>query len=115
MSFDKQSSYHNHNLTHQINKNKCKHCDKNFARSGDLAKHMMIHTGQKNFKCTVCNKQFTQNGNLKVHMRIHTGEKPYQCSYCSKTFYTNQHCKTHVIGSLHDQVIYQSICLYVQE
>ena len=46
---------------------KCHHCGKVFPYIGHLARHLVLHTGEKNFVCLVCNKSFAEKRNLKQH------------------------------------------------
>ena len=40
-------------------------CNKKFARSDELARHIRTHTGEKNFICPVCNKRFMRSDHLR--------------------------------------------------
>ena len=62
----------------------CDVCEKRFNESGNLKRHMRIHTNENPYECDVCEKRFRQSSNLKIHMRIHTNEKPYECDVCEK-------------------------------
>eukprot|EP01083_Nonionella_stella_P022588 62473_1 len=75
---------------------KCPHCIKAFKRSGNLKRHLRIHSNQKSFKCSYCNNVFTFKCNLIVHIRRHTGEKPYQCHHCNKRFRQKGNMKRHI-------------------
>lgn len=61
----------------------CRLCQRGFARSDMLTRHMRLHTGIKPYECKLCNQVFSRSDHLNTHLRTHTGEKPYQCQYCS--------------------------------
>ncbi|XP_076815455.1 uncharacterized protein LOC143461575 [Clavelina lepadiformis] len=64
----------------------CEKCGKSFAQSNALKMHIRFHNNDQPYGCPVCHKKFSQKGNLNQHFRTHTGEKPYQCECCLKTF-----------------------------
>ncbi|KAM8972499.1 zinc finger protein 653 [Pelodytes ibericus] len=80
------SSFQNHiNLVHRKGKTKvCPEpgCGKRFYLSNHLRRHMIIHTGVREFICETCGKSFKRKSHLEVHRRTHTGETPLQCEVC---------------------------------
>ena len=79
----------------------CDVCEKRFSQSGDLKRHMRIHTKEKPYECDVCEKRFTRADSLKNHMRIHTNEKPYECDVCEKRYRRSDHLKYHMRTQQH--------------
>ena len=75
-------------------KARCTHpgCDKEFAWSQDLAKHVRkCHSGEEpRFVCghEGCGKKFYERKLLVAHERTHTDERPFACKYpgCDKRF-----------------------------
>ena len=75
-------------------KARCQHpgCDKEFAWSQDLAKHVRkYHSGEEpRFECEHegCGKKFYERKLLVAHERTHTDERPFACKYpgCDKRF-----------------------------
>ncbi|XP_063787303.1 zinc finger protein 653 [Pseudophryne corroboree] len=80
------NSFQNHvNLVHRKGKTKvCPEagCGKKFYLSNHLRRHMIIHTGVREFICETCGKSFKRKSHLEVHRRTHTGETPLQCEVC---------------------------------
>ncbi|XP_071958799.1 uncharacterized protein [Antedon mediterranea] len=52
----------------------CTECGKQFARLYSLTRHMLMHSGEKNFTCPVCKKTFSHTYNKLRHMRKHEEE-----------------------------------------
>ena len=82
---------------HTIEK-QCECCDKVFASPAKMAIHIRCHHSgekQRDSICEVCGKGFYNNSKLRVHMRTHTGERPYKCTYCDMAFTSGSHRKRH--------------------
>ena len=108
---------------HEINEQKCPHCDKVLQNPSRLKGHIKtvheklpcVHCGElipvsvmsehiraqhtsnddKRHKCDVCGKGFNDMGPFKDHKNIHTGEKPYKCKYCSACFASRGNHRQH--------------------
>ncbi|XP_075268659.1 zinc finger protein 653-like, partial [Opisthocomus hoazin] len=80
------SSFQNHvNLVHRKGRTQqCPQpgCGKRFYLATHLRRHMVIHSGVREFTCETCGKSFKRKNHLEVHRRTHTGETPLQCEVC---------------------------------
>lgn len=76
-------------------------CNKGFLTSGDLARHMVTHTGIKNHHCDICGKSFTRNRDMVAHKKkIHllmdrSSNETHKCRECHKVFATAYSLSTH--------------------
>lgn len=52
----------------EIREHKCDHCERGFFTRQELEAHIRIHTGEKPFLCQFCNKSFARSHHLKRHM-----------------------------------------------
>ncbi|KAF8555554.1 hypothetical protein OG21DRAFT_1507564 [Imleria badia] len=54
-------------------KHVCGTCDRGFTTSGHLARHLRVHTGERNHKCPFpgCETRCSRQDNLQQHYRIH--------------------------------------------
>lgn len=88
-----------------IEKYKCKFCNKGFARKNNMERHVRRHTGERPFGCPECGSRFSHKSTLLGHLNLHTGDRPYICDMCQKTFrqrssYTT-HRKIHTTERIH--------------
>eukprot|EP00116_Pleurobrachia_bachei_P004056 sb/3464318/ len=79
-----------HKLKHRSGSSKsheCGICSKTFSDRNHLARHQIVHTGERHFKCEFCGTLFTTQHAKNRHVRrAHTGEKPFACTHCGKRF-----------------------------
>ena len=49
--------------------NRCPYCNKSFSNTGNLNKHLKLHTGERPHKCSFCGRGFTENYKLRIHTK----------------------------------------------
>ncbi|KAM9336579.1 uncharacterized protein ABDE67_019608 [Symphorus nematophorus] len=103
-SFKEKGALTKHQRSKHLNelfRHMCPYCGKMLCAS-TIARHKLIHTGQKPYKCTVpeCDKDFRSTSEVKRHVLLHHNTaRPYKCNVCGKGFikmcYLNIHAKIH--------------------
>ena len=83
----------------------CEVCQQPFQKMS-LAKHLMKHSQEKQFKCQVCEKAFVLEEYLKSHMVVHVESELFKCDICEKSFILkkqlNAHKKIHSMRKSYD-------------
>ena len=51
----------------------CPYCSKIMKTRKEMARHIMIHTGEKPFSCTFCNFRTNRKSTLKEHVKRRHG------------------------------------------
>lgn len=80
-----------------LNKLPCTICGKEFDGLYKLNRHLMSHTGIKQFECETCGKSFSEAYKLKRHLFTHTGIKLFPCDLCEKAYTRSDHLNRHRI------------------
>lgn len=62
----------------------CNICNKTFANQNNLKRHMMIHSGIKEFECDICFKRFNQKITMQTHRLTHINSTT--CYLCDTIF-----------------------------
>lgn len=75
----------------------CPECGKNFAKPGNLTRHMaQVHAGRRDHRCGQCRQCFSQKGALTRHIREkHEAERKFKC-HCGRKFLRKQHLEQHM-------------------
>uniref|UniRef100_A0A4W5JR99 Pleiomorphic adenoma gene 1 n=1 Tax=Hucho hucho TaxID=62062 RepID=A0A4W5JR99_9TELE len=50
-------------------KHRCEHCERRFYTRKDVRRHMVVHTGRKDFLCQYCAQRFGRKDHLTRHMK----------------------------------------------
>ena len=87
-------------------------CEKPFRSLGNLKRHLLIHSEEKQFSCDRCGKLFRTSDEVKKHMLVHTQETPYTCSVCQKKFRQSCHLGRHML--IHSGVK-QHVCVICEK
>ncbi|MEE6506507.1 hypothetical protein FKM82_007702 [Ascaphus truei] len=54
----------------------CEHCDRRFYTRKDVRRHLVVHTGRKDFQCHCCSQRFGRKDHLTRHMKKSHCEEP---------------------------------------
>lgn len=90
-SFKEKGALKKHQRTKhllEVFRHPCPYCGKMIS-SSTMARHKLIHTGEKPFKCTEpeCDRVFRSTSEVKRHVLLHhSTERPYKCEVCGKGF-----------------------------
>lgn len=78
--------------TDRLKKHNCQLCTYETKYFSHLKRHMIMHTGERNFECKECSKRFATNSNLKSHSVIHQKEKSHKCVACNREMNESECC-----------------------
>jgi KRAB domain-containing zinc finger protein len=101
MEFRAKRSLDDHSVAHRFvgstNPLQCRMCDKVLSSLKCLAKHEMIHTGEKPYKCEKCDKGYRTNDQLQNHVASHGDERNrLKCELCHLAYWTNAELCRHI-------------------
>ena len=53
----------------KVKRFKCEVCDKAFKLKTDLARHSVVHTGEKPYACDICGQKYSRQSTVDLHKR----------------------------------------------
>lgn len=96
-SFSTRRSLTMHTNKFHTQKTQCQICKKSFSCRSTLRKHMVAHTGERNFACHICQKAYRHQKSLKQHMRAHANaDDRFACTECGNCFTSRSDFNKHV-------------------
>lgn len=104
-TFSSQKSLWQHTKKdHLLERNhQCTECEMKFYSKTQLQKHMVKHSGRKDFQCEICSKWFTRKSVLTEHMRIHANDRRFTCLLCGRGFVQKCSWRGHM-RSIHGEI-----------
>lgn len=103
----------------------CPICPKKFTKKHSLSRHIVLHSGEKNFQCPECNMRFSHVLNLERHKkRSHTHAefvvkadfRAQQCPTCNLRFHFDELLQVHTFAHHPDaeiQVGHETVTQFV--
>jgi len=79
----------------------CEVCNKKLKSFSDLKRHMIQHTGERNWQCDVCPRKFGQKYQLKKHIETHSDNREVSywfCQHCDKRLTSKISRDAHELG-----------------
>ncbi|CAL8142068.1 unnamed protein product [Orchesella dallaii] len=94
-SLKQHTSFHRPHRPYQ-----CEHinCNKAYKTRSELNRHLVVHSGEKNFECRQCGKRFLRKQYLKTHLLRHEEALIWNCNLCSKMFVTQHDLDKHKVS-----------------
>jgi len=99
-----------HATLEQKTRFKCDQCEKAYPTSLTLNRHMVSHTGVRNFTCLTCEKKYMSKRDLTHHEKVHSGIKSFQCKTCEKPFRTGNKLRRHEVIHTQEMKFNCSLC-----
>ncbi|XP_063073518.1 zinc finger protein 3-like [Engraulis encrasicolus] len=77
---------------------RCGVCDKAFVTKSLRNWHQRSHTGDipRRHVCSTCGKTFVRRACWKKHLVVHTGERNFRCPLCPNTYKRKSHLDIHI-------------------
>ena len=98
-TFSRKDNMERHFKIHTTEKEfQCDICQKLYNNKSSLVRHQEMHRASYH-KCHVCNKQFALSIYLKRHLECHAQLKKYMCEVCGKRFASKPELNAH--GRVH--------------
>lgn len=99
-SFPSRRTLTMHTNKYHTQKTQCEVCKKSFSCITTLKKHMVCHTGERNYICSLCQKSYRHQKSLKQHMNSHAqnnlAEFNVNCDECGSSFNNRNDFNVHV-------------------
>lgn len=87
----------------------CPHCPRTFVFRSTMKRHVReTHLQEKNVVCPVCGWQAFEANRLARHMMKHSNERNFKCTACNKAFKTLKTMKQH-FHNIHEKVSVQEL------
>lgn len=62
-------------------------CGRAFSSKFKMMRHMLIHSGERQFQCSLCDRCFHRKDHLKNHLQVHNPNKViHTCNHCGKRY-----------------------------